>query len=312
MERHSVPQNIMDVEFKLFGSFTIKQFAYLAAGIVVALLIFFTPLPSLLKLILVPMSALTGIFLGLVRINGQPSTTFVANFIVALFSTQTRIWSKEAKTPDILQESKAIVNPEDADKIVSMNRSVTRAAKLKPLENLVDETEDNELDQVEDARLSEIEKHFDFAVEDLKRETARVDEIKRPAAPPQAKAPVDVTVEQPALVHFDPEEDNLAGSIASKELEGEPIIRTNKYATMFKQMQSQPNRPISSPQQVQKTAEPKTSQQQAQAQQTSPSVGEVSAEPQKKTTRSCYIRAFCTVRQTGSVCNRSERSDLFG
>lgn len=244
MERHSVPQNIMDVEFKLFGAFTIKQFAYLAAGIVVSLLIFFTPIPGILKMILIAFSSLMGMFLGLVRINGQASTVFVANFIAALFSTQTRLWNKEAKTPKILEESKAVVNPRDAEKLMEAQRSVSRAAKLLPLEQLVEEGEDNELDIIEDTRLSEIEKHFDFAVEDLKKQTKRVDEVKRPATPPKPQPKVDVKTEPPAMVQFDPDADNLAGSIANKELEGEPIIRTNKYANMFKQMQSRQNRPI--------------------------------------------------------------------
>jgi hypothetical protein len=33
MRQHAIPQNILDVEFKLFTKFTLKEFAYLAIGL---------------------------------------------------------------------------------------------------------------------------------------------------------------------------------------------------------------------------------------------------------------------------------------
>ena len=33
MKQHAIPQNVLDVEFKLFTKFTLKEFAYLAIGV---------------------------------------------------------------------------------------------------------------------------------------------------------------------------------------------------------------------------------------------------------------------------------------
>lgn len=243
MERHSVPQNIMDVEFKLFGSFTIKQFAYLAAGFIGALVVFVSPFPDLLKMILLPMSMILGIFLGVIKINGQPSSVFLSNFIAALFSSQTRIWQKSSKTPEMLQEARAAINPKDVEVLQVATKTLNRSSKLMPLQSLVIE-EENELDKEESDRLEQIEKHFNFAVGDLEKETMRAEIETKKVSPPKLPSPPDTAIEQPPIFHIDPEADNLAGSIAHKELQGEPILRTNKYAAIYKQMQSQTNRPI--------------------------------------------------------------------
>ncbi len=33
MRQHAIPQNILDVEFKIFTKFTLKEFAYLGIGV---------------------------------------------------------------------------------------------------------------------------------------------------------------------------------------------------------------------------------------------------------------------------------------
>jgi len=35
MKQHAIPQNILDVEFKLFTKFTVREFLYVATGVVI-------------------------------------------------------------------------------------------------------------------------------------------------------------------------------------------------------------------------------------------------------------------------------------
>jgi len=57
MKKHSIPQNIMEVEFKLFGAFSVRQFGYLAAGFMLAAGVYFLEWPALVKLIIIPTSS---------------------------------------------------------------------------------------------------------------------------------------------------------------------------------------------------------------------------------------------------------------
>jgi hypothetical protein len=90
----------MDVEFKLFGSLTAKQFGYILGGGVLALLSYFTfkALGSmLLAWIFVFLCVMLGLSLALIRINDQPFEVWLGNFFAAMFTSQKRVWKKEKK-----------------------------------------------------------------------------------------------------------------------------------------------------------------------------------------------------------------------
>lgn len=109
MKQHSVPENIMDVEFKLFGSLTAKQFGYILGGGVLALVFFFVfkELGSmLLAWIFVCISVFLGLSLALIRINDQPFEVWLGNFFAAMFTSQKRVWRKEKKHQGDLSDSK--------------------------------------------------------------------------------------------------------------------------------------------------------------------------------------------------------------
>ncbi|MFQ5492820.1 MAG: carboxypeptidase regulatory-like domain-containing protein [Candidatus Dojkabacteria bacterium] len=243
MERHSVPQNIMDVEFKLFGALTIRQFGYLAGGFIVALIIYFTGFPVILRVVLIIFSVLMGAFTSLVKINGQPSTVFIANFVLALFTSQQRVWRKKAVIPEILKEEKSMVKKKDIERIQKSEKAMRKSSVL-PLE-ILSQRSDPTLDKVESSRLSQIEQHFDFAVEDLEKKTARVEEVKRDVKPPKSPPSVTAPPPQPRTIRIDPGQDNLAGDIASKTIEGEVVVKGEDYAAVVTDMgTAKVNRPL--------------------------------------------------------------------
>lgn len=245
MERHSVPQNIMDVEFKLFGALTIKQFAYLAAGFLVALLLYLTEIPFVLKFFLIAFSIVMGLVLSLVKINGQQSSVWISNFILALFTTQERIWKKTAVTPEILKEARPTVQKKDVEVIRKAASSIQRSRM--PLATLAAKT-DPVVDKSEAERLRQIEEHFSFALKDLEQKTANVvkREVQSPKPPP--KADVSVPVVNRIIVH-NPVEDNLAGSVDQALLAEKQLVRTPDYTAVFKPMDTvKTNRPMASSQ----------------------------------------------------------------
>jgi len=96
MRQHPIPQNILDVEFKLFSKFTLKEFAYLAIGLGFGgLMIYLVVAKTIPALIGIPVCILTsgaGIFLGLVPINDQDADVFIKNYVSAITAPTQRVW----------------------------------------------------------------------------------------------------------------------------------------------------------------------------------------------------------------------------
>ena len=122
MEPHPVPQNILDVEFKLFGAFTLKQFGKILAGSLIGVGIFLINLNPLIKIPLVLISVFTGILLAIIPNFG----VWLTGFLKALFISPRYVWEKKTVMPEILT-SQAVADPEK-------DRNVTSALNKKKLD----------------------------------------------------------------------------------------------------------------------------------------------------------------------------------
>ena len=225
----------MDVEFKLFGSLTIKQFGYLAGGAIIALIIYFTGLPELVKYILIAFFIIMGFFLSLIKINGQASSTYVSNFIAALFNSQSRIWRKNAQVPEILSERKAPLQKVEDELVKDIKKDPSRISTI-PLQNLAKESPKTPWDKQEAERLKQIEAHFDFALKNLPAANLATN-LKKPGGFLPQKAIVE---NQTAVLS---NKGNLAGD-ASKMTEGEPIYVTKQFTTVVNPLKVSINRPL--------------------------------------------------------------------
>lgn len=154
MERHAVPQNIMEVEFKLFGSLTVKQFAYLAGGLMVGLSVYFLPFPIALRFVLIVISVVLGLFLSLVKINGQYSSIWLSNFIVAMFTSQERVWKKTGVVPDIFKEE---VKRTKEEAVAKVTKSGRLKATVTPYSRFETKVESTKADREEELKLKQIE-----------------------------------------------------------------------------------------------------------------------------------------------------------
>ena len=84
MRQHAIPQNVLDVEFKLFTKFTLKEFTYLAIGVgfggLMVYLVVSDIMPAILGIPICIVSSIIGIVLGLVPINGQDADKFIQSY----------------------------------------------------------------------------------------------------------------------------------------------------------------------------------------------------------------------------------------
>ncbi len=81
MQEHPVPQNVTGYEFHLIGQMTLKQFMEVAAGVVVAVLVYWTNLPVVFKYPLMAFVGLLGVALAFIPLVGRPVDRLFFAFI---------------------------------------------------------------------------------------------------------------------------------------------------------------------------------------------------------------------------------------
>lgn len=138
--RFQVPQFI-EVEDKLFGPFTFKQFVYLAGGVggIVAL---FTTLPAFFAFLLsIPIVALS-LALTFLKINNRPFIFMLESLFSYYIGEKLYIWKKEQKK---VVKSEGGVPKSSEIFIPKLSNS-----KLKDLSWSLDVTKNTAIDDVED------------------------------------------------------------------------------------------------------------------------------------------------------------------
>lgn len=96
--RFQVPQFI-DVEDKIFGPLTFKQFVYIAGGIGFCVILFIF-LPNFLAILIsLPVIALAGA-LAFYKVNEKPFINVVEAFFNYSLTNKLYIWKKEDKKPE--------------------------------------------------------------------------------------------------------------------------------------------------------------------------------------------------------------------
>jgi hypothetical protein len=103
MEQHPVPQDIKSFKFKLIGDMTIRQFAFLAGGGIIAYVFFISPLTPLLKWPFLLSSAFFGIACALLPVNERPLDSWIVAFFKAILSPTQWVWQKEATSLPFLK-----------------------------------------------------------------------------------------------------------------------------------------------------------------------------------------------------------------
>ncbi len=91
---HPIPQDITGFQFKLIGSMTIKQFAYVAGGVIIAWVLYILPLFFLVKIPLALAFAGLGAAFAFLPIQGRPLDAMIVNYFKAIFSPTQFIYLK--------------------------------------------------------------------------------------------------------------------------------------------------------------------------------------------------------------------------
>lgn len=145
MRQHPIPQNVLDVEFKLFTKFTLREFAYLAIGVSIGgIFLYFTTkgqIPGIIGIPIFVIFSALGAFFALVPINDQPADKFVTNFFNAINRPTQRVWlNTELKN----QRAKPVIQTEQKkSKIIGgfdINKIKKQIFKEQPQDDILSTT----------------------------------------------------------------------------------------------------------------------------------------------------------------------------
>jgi hypothetical protein len=95
MENHPIPQDVTGFQFKLIGNMTVKQFAYVAVGVVLSVIFYYAPLLFVIKIPFIILFSSVGVALAFLPLDGRPLDVMLSQFLRALFLPNQYIYAKE-------------------------------------------------------------------------------------------------------------------------------------------------------------------------------------------------------------------------
>lgn len=111
MEQHPVPQNVTTFQFRLVGDMTIKQFGYLAGGLIGGYICYKLPLPFFFTWPLAIASGLLGFGLAFVPVEERPMDVWIASFFKNVYSPTQWVWQKEKRAHEAAAAPTRVASP---------------------------------------------------------------------------------------------------------------------------------------------------------------------------------------------------------
>lgn len=142
MKEHAIPQDITGYKFHIVGNMTLKQFAEVAIGFVIAFFLYKTNLYAPVKWALVVLSASLGGALAFVPIEERPLDHWFITFFTILYKPTKFYWKRKPKIPDAFtykndlslkkEEKKIDLSPQRRERISEYLQSVKTVQDIDP------------------------------------------------------------------------------------------------------------------------------------------------------------------------------------
>ncbi|MGI8420542.1 MAG: PrgI family mobile element protein [Candidatus Levyibacteriota bacterium] len=133
MDQHPIPQDVTGFQFKLIGTMTVKQFGYVAVGVIMAVICYYvipnTVFWMIAKFVLIPLFGGSGVLIAFVPVDGRPIDVMTSNFAKALFSPNQYVYKREGRKLSFTRIT--VAKPQDLTKAESKATSASMASKRK-------------------------------------------------------------------------------------------------------------------------------------------------------------------------------------
>lgn len=172
--QHAVPQNIMEVEFKLIGDMTVRQFLYVASGGFLCYLAYTGGLPFLIRWFLILLIASLALGMAFLPMEERGLDEWIRNFFAACYSPTQRMWKKS----EVRRKKEARVLPPPPKKPPERKEERRKKPEKDEVIKITEELK-NAVRETEGKRLSE--KDLTKRAEKISRDLDRIlAEIARP------------------------------------------------------------------------------------------------------------------------------------
>ncbi len=94
IQQHPIPQEVAGYKFRLIGDMTVKQFIWLASGILLGIIFYSLPLPFFFKYPLAGIAVAIGAGTAFLPIQGRPMDKWIIAFIKSIYSPTQYVWQK--------------------------------------------------------------------------------------------------------------------------------------------------------------------------------------------------------------------------
>ncbi len=153
MREHPIPQDVVGYRFHIVGNMTIKQFAEIGAGCIVAFLIYTTNLFDLIKWPLIGISVAMGAMAAFVPFEERPLDHWLITFIRVMYKPTLFYWRREPKVPEpFLYQPNQVKNT-----TTDLDLSPARRQRIKEYLGTLNQGQaPDQLELMEQSRLQEI------------------------------------------------------------------------------------------------------------------------------------------------------------
>jgi hypothetical protein len=167
MQDHPIPQDVTGYKFHIVGNMTLKQFAEVGIGVMVAVILYNTNLLFFVKWPLIVLSVGLGGMMAFVPIEERPLDHWIVTFFRRLYNPTKFYWRKESTVPFAMTPEKTVVKQKEPQLEVDL----TPARQQRIKDYLASVSQDKPLSEFEEAekmRLGAVMQTFDdVSVEDV-------------------------------------------------------------------------------------------------------------------------------------------------
>ncbi len=109
LEQHAIPSEVTTYEFRLVGDMTLKQFGWLAGGIMIGVLMYVADfVPFFIRYPVMIIFPLLGFAIAFVPFQGRSLDRWIIAFIKAIYSPTEFTWHKQLAIPTYLQSNRPV------------------------------------------------------------------------------------------------------------------------------------------------------------------------------------------------------------
>lgn len=158
MREHPIPQDITGYQFHIIGSMTLKQFAEVAIGVVIGVIIYSTNLPAPIKWPLIFIFVGIGAAAAFLPVAERPLDHWIITFFRKMYQPTKFFWKRSPHVPDAFNFQQGKIVEQDT----GPDLSPARRQRIKEYLESVDNSQPlNQLDALEQQQINQIMGVFD-------------------------------------------------------------------------------------------------------------------------------------------------------